>query len=328
MAATRDNPPRKPRPEQRPATSAPHKGTLTAWLAQHQVVAVDSLLRLAAEWVSTLLTCTVIGIALALPLTLLVLLQNVQGYSAGVQHAGSISLYMQEREQPALLRLVKELQGDPAIAKVTLITPEEALAEFERESGLAQALGGLDGNPLPPVIEVEPSVTDKVALDALFKSLQGHPGVEEVEFDQLWVNRLDALLSLAQRLALLLSLLLGSGVILVIGNTVRLAIENRRAEVVVVKLVGGTDAYVARPFLYTGLWYGVGGAVIGCVLLQLGLLAVAGPLSQFFTSYDGSFAFARPGLAGSAVVVAVAALLGWLGAWLSVLRHLRSIEPR
>ncbi|MEY3660696.1 MAG: permease-like cell division protein FtsX [Pseudohongiellaceae bacterium] len=328
MAATRENPARKPRQEARPATSAPHQGTFFAWLAQHQVVAVDSLLRLAADWVSTLLTCAVIGIALALPLTLVLLLQNVQRYSGSVEHSGSLSLYMDERAQPALLSLVKQLQNDPAIASATLITPEEALAEFERESGLAEALGGLDANPLPPVIEVVPAIEDKAALAELLASLQTRPGVAEVEFDQLWVERLDALLRFAERLALLLTLLLGSGVVLVIGNTVRLAIENRRAEIVVVKLVGGTDAYVARPFLYTGLWYGIGGAVIGCVLLQLGLLTLAGPLAQFIASYDGDFRFADLGFGGAFLVVAAAAGLGWLGAFVSVVQHLRSVEPR
>jgi cell division transport system permease protein len=328
MAATRDDKKPKPRPEPRPATSIPSQGSLFALFNQHQVVAADSLLRLLADWLSTLLTCSVIAIALALPLTLLVLLQNMGSVGSGVERTGSISLYMAEHELPALHNLVANLKKRDDIENVTLITPAQALAEFERESGFGEALGGLDSNPLPPVIEVVPAVTEQAALNDLLNFLKSQNGVTEAQLDQAWVARLHALLSFAERLALLLTVLLASGVILVIGNTVRLAIENRRAEIVVVKLVGGTDSYVARPFLYTGLWYGVGGALLGCTLLQLGLWALAGPLAQFFTSYDDSFHFNRPGLTGCFLVVVVAALLGWLGALLSVLRHLRAIEPR
>jgi len=127
---------------------------------------------------------------------------------------------------------------------------------------------------------------------------------------------------------LLLAVMLGLGVVLAIGNTVRLAIENRRAEIVVVKLVGGTDAYVARPFLYTGLWYGVGGGLIAVLLTSLALLLLQGPVAQLSGSYGSTFVLIGLGLSKGFLVIAGAALLGWSGAWISVLRHLRAIEPR
>jgi cell division transport system permease protein len=233
-ASPRDNREKRPRPEPRPATSVPSQGSLFALISQHQQVAVDSLHRLAHDWLSSLLTCVVIAIALALPLTLLVLLQNMGSVGTGVQESGSIALYMKQREQPALRNLVATLQRRDDVEKATLITPEQALVEFERESGLAEALRGLDRNPLPPVIEVVPSVTEAAQLAQLVAFLREQPEVEQAQMDSEWVQRLQSLLTLAQRLAVLLAALLSAGVVLVIGNTVRLAIENRRTEIVVV----------------------------------------------------------------------------------------------
>lgn len=325
MATKRDH---RPRPEARPATAPPQRGGSVVWLAQHQSAAVDSLHRLILEPLSSLMTCAVIGIAIALPLVLLLLLQNFQSLGADVDTSGSISLFMKEKSPAALHDLVAVLQRRDDIDSVTLVTPDQALQEFQEKSGFAEALAGLDENPLPAVIEVAPAVDDTAGVTALFDYLQTVPGLDVAQMDMQWLQRLNAAIAVATRLATLLALLLGAGVILVIGNTVRLAIENRRAEIVVVKLVGGTDAYVSRPFLYTGLWYGIGGGAIAVLLTIIGLWTLGGPVAQLLASYDTEFSLAGPGLRGTFVVLAVAGLLGWLGALLSVMRHLRSIEPR
>ncbi|HWK54161.1 MAG TPA: FtsX-like permease family protein, partial [Hyphomicrobiales bacterium] len=149
-----------------------------------------------------------------------------------------------------------------------------------------------------------------------------------VEFDLAWVQRLQAVVALAQQLAVLLGGMLALGVLLVIGNTIRLAIENRRTEIVVVKLVGGTDAYVARPFLYAGLWYGAAGGLVAVVLASSSTWALSGPYDRLLGSYGSATQLQGLGLTGSFMVLAGAAALGWLGAQISVLRHLRAIEPR
>ena len=325
MAAKRDT---RQRQEPRPATAPLQQGGSVAWLEQHQKAAVDSLHRLFMEPLSSVMTCGVIGIAIALPLVLLLLLKNFQSLGADVDTSGSISLFMTEKNQATLHDVAALLQRREDVESVTLITPDQALQEFEAKSGFAEALEGLDENPLPPVIEVVPAVKDTAGVTALFEYLQTLPGLDVAQMDLQWVQRLNAAIDVATRLAVLLAVLLSAGVILVLGNTVRLAIENRRAEIVVVKLVGGTDAYVSRPFLYTGLWYGIGGGLVAVVLTMLGLWALSGPLAQLLASYDTEFSLAGPGLRGTFGVLAAAGLLGWLGALLSVMRHLKSIEPR
>src|SRR5690606_8905228 len=218
------------------------------------------------------------GIALALPLTLFLLLQNLQGLGQNFGEAGAFSLYLQQdMEETQQRQLLAELQQRDDLVAVELVTPAQALEEFESVSGFEQVLEGLQGNPLPPVLVVTPAALDTPGLEALQQELGQLPGVDLVEFDLAWMQRLQAVVALAQRLALLLGGMLALGVLLVIGNTIRLAIESRRTEIVVVKLVGGTDAYVARPFLYAGLWYGAAGGLVAVVLAGSGIWALSGP---------------------------------------------------
>jgi len=269
----------------------------------------------------------VIGIALALPLSVLLLLQNLQQVGAGIDATGGISLFMDRTlTQDQLDTVGATLMARSDIATVELITADEALVEFQTSSGFGDVLEGLDENPLPAVFLVNPAPGSDVAK--LQGELSTLAGVELAQFDLAWVQRLNAIVALATRLAVLLALMLGLGVVLVIGNTVRLAIENRRAEIVVVKLVGGTDAYVSRPFLYTGLWYGVGGGVLAVLLVACALFFLQGTVSALMQTYNGEFRLQGLGISNSFVVLAGAGLLGWLGAWISVLRHLRAIEPR
>jgi cell division transport system permease protein len=291
---------------------------------QHQGTAVDSLLRLLGEPLGSLLTCLVIGIALALPLCVFLLLLNLQQLGAGLQGDSSISVYLQQDlAAEAISGLQDQLDARDDIDAVRLITPDEALAEFEAESGFGDVLAGLDANPLPPVLLVTPEATTSGELARLRDFLASQPGVEEAALDLEWLQRLNAVVSFALRLTYLLALLLGLGVLLVIGNTIRLAIENRRAEIVVVKLVGGTDAWVARPFLYTGFWYGMGGGIVALALVGFSLMVLSGPVSRLISAYDSNFDVIGLGLTQAFLVLILAAALGWLGAALSVLRHLR-----
>ncbi len=311
------------------ASSAPGRGGFGAAYEQHQAIAVDSLLRLLLDPVASFLTWAVIGIALALPLSLLLLLQNLQQIGSGLDASGSLSLFMESNLTAEQLdEFGATLAARSDIATVQLITADEALQEFQASSGFGEVLNGLEENPLPAVFLVSPAQQDAAAVTQLQAALAGLPGVDVAQLDLEWVQRLSAMVRLATRMALLLAVMLGVGVVLVIGNTVRLAIENRRAEIVVVKLVGGTDAYVSRPFLYTGLWYGVGGGLLAVALIALALWLMQGPVSALMQTYEGEFRLIGLGLSNSFLVLAGAGLLGWLGAWVSVLRHLRAIEPR
>jgi cell division transport system permease protein len=296
--------------------------------AQHQETAVDSLLRLLLDPLASLLTWTVIAIALALPLTLILLLQNLRQVG-GLDQVSNISLFMRPEVSAQLLGdITGDISAHPNVAEVRLITPEQALQEFEQNSGFGEALQGLDANPLPAVILVTPAVSSQADVQALHDELAANADVEYAQLDLAWLQRLNAIIELASSMATFLALMLGAGVILVIGNTVRLAIENRRAEIVVTKLVGGTDAYVSRPFLYTGLWYGVGGGLLAVLLISLVMFGLTGPVSGLAGVYGSNFNLIGLGISNSFLVLAVAGFLGWLGAWISVLRHLRDIEPR
>ncbi len=321
-------PEQRARSENRAATLQAPKTSVLAALAQHQSAAVDSLHRLLQEPLGTSMACLVIGIALALPLALLLLLQNLQSLGNGIDQHSNIAVFMQERDPSVLLRVQKMLSTRKDVKKVSFTTPDQALQEFQTKSGFGEALATLDKNPLPPVFDVQPATDKAEEVAALVSYLQGLPGVDAVQADIQWLQRLNAIVAVARQMALLLASLLGVGVILVIGNTVRLSIANRSAEIVVVKLVGGTDSYVARPFLYTGLWYGVGGGITAVVLVSVCLWGMSGPVSRLLASYDSGYQLSGLGLNGSFAVLVMAGALGWLGAWVSVLRHLRAIEPR
>jgi cell division transport system permease protein len=304
-------------------------GSLSALLRNHQRVAVDSLDRLFATAAASALTWAMIAIAIALPLFLFIVLQNLQQFGSNLDETTQISIYMElDSSDAELLAAQNALNSHPTILSTEVINQAQALEEFQSLSGFGDALSGLTENPLPAVIVVTPNTEILEQVRALVSELSNIDKVDSVQYDLDWLQRLYGILNLAQRLTMMLGVLLAFGVALVVGNTVRLAIENRRDEIVVVKLVGGTDSFVARPFLYTGLWYGVGGGILASVLVLLAQFFMQGPVSALADLYNGEFVLIRLSLIDIFNVLLLGGFLGWFGAWLSVLRHLRAIEPR
>ena len=305
------------------------RGGIRYWFQQHQETAVDSLSRLIGEPGSSLLTWSVIGIALALPLCLMLFLQNLQKLDASLDEAGNISLFMVMGISDERLSEVRDtIAAMGEVANATAVSADQALVEFQSGSGFGNALEGLDENPLPAVVIVTPDMANADSLQALAFELENLPDVDSAQVDLEWVQRLYGIIDVARRLTLGLALLLCLGVVLAVGNTIRLAIENRRDEIVVVKLVGGTNAFVARPFLYTGVWFGVGGGLIAALLALLAFLLLSGPLGRLLALYDSDFSLSGLSISGLLALVMVSGALGLAGAWLSVMRHLRKIEPR
>ncbi len=299
-----------------------------AYLSHHIYSASSSLQRLLASPLQSLLTWLVVAIAIALPAFFFVALGNVEDLGQRWQGKPQLSVYLQSRARTeAITALQKRVESRPDVQTVTFISAQQALQEFETSSGLGSALQTLDENPLPPVFIVQPANYAPEALQALRLALAKEAIVSSVQLDMDWVLRLNQMLQIAERLVLALGLLLGFGVLLVIGNTIRLAIENRRAEIVVVKLVGGTDGFVRRPFLYTGLWYGLGGGLLALLLLLLALFWLSGPVAGMATLYGSAYSLQGLGFGGTLVLLFGAGLLGLLGAWLAVGRHLNAIEP-
>jgi len=303
---------------------------LSAWRAHHASSFTGSLGRLLSAPVQTTLTWLVIAIALVLPTALYVGLQNVQQLGQGWQDSAQMSAFIERGARVnAIDSLIERLGQDAKIDRIDYVSPEQALAEFSALSGLGDVVNNLDDNPLPALLIIQPANAIKTpeALDSLAAALQAEPLIEKVQLDLGWLRRLHELLKLGERIVIALALVLLLGVLLIIGNTLKLAIENRREEIVVVKMVGGTDGFVRRPFLYSGLWYGFGGGLIAIIILQLLGIWLANPLENLSSLYQGDYALSGYGGLLALSLVGLSTFLGWLSAWLAVRKHLNAIQP-
>ncbi|MBT1120456.1 permease-like cell division protein FtsX [Stutzerimonas nitrititolerans] len=300
-----------------------------AWLESHRASLVDSVGRLVKQPIGSFFTCLVMAVALSLPMGLALLLDNVERLGGSWQRAAQISLYLQlETDAAAGQALREQILEMPDVADAEWISREQALEEFQQLSGLGEALRELPDNPLPGVVVVTPNEVDKAKLEALRQRLAELPGVEQAQLDLLWVERLAAILKLGDRFVFGLTLLLIATLLLVIGNTIRLHIENRRTEIEVVKLVGGTDGYVRRPFLYMGALYGLGAGLIAWLLLAYGLGWLNEAVIDLAGLYGSDFGLAGVPTEDGFSLVLGALLLGYIGAWLAVARHLSELAPR
>jgi cell division transport system permease protein len=298
-------------------------------MRHHRLSAADSLYRVLDKPLSSVLTWLVIGIALALPVGLNVALDNVDHLSSAWDSPAQISLFLREDLEADRARQFQQaLAAREDIAGARYVSREEALAEFSELSGFADVLASLDENPLPDLVLVTPAGQGGEAASALREELQATPEVAQAVLDMEWLQRLNSLMELSRRLVLAVGGLLVLGVVLILGNTIRLAIESRREEIVIVKLVGGSNAFVRRPFLYTGLWYGVGGGVFAATLVALSLWFLSAPVDQLAALYQSGFQLSGLGIMGALNLVILGGLLGLTGAWLAVARHLVEIEPR
>ena len=312
------------------ARASRRQGSFNSYLANHRKIAKESFRRLIKHPLSSLMTWAVIGIALSLPAGLSVLLTNVQQLSSGWDGSAQITLFLKMNvSDDDAAKLALSLSIRPNIAQADFISRSSALDEFKSLSGFGEVLNYLDENPLPHVIVVKPEKTlaTVAQTDALQKELSTIRLVEKAQLDLQWVQRLHSMTELIERGVWALALLLALAVLLVIGNTIRLAIENRRDEIVVIKLVGATDGFVRRPFLYTGLWYGLGGGLIAFCLVQIALIWINGPISELASLYYSSFSLSGLNVESTLFLLGVSMLLGWSGAWLAVRRHLGDIEP-
>ncbi|MCK5771264.1 permease-like cell division protein FtsX [Algiphilus sp.] len=299
------------------------------WAAAHGRACFDSLGRLWRQPLASLLSIAVLGLTLALPTALQVLLHNLDGLGAGWQQGVRISVLLaDDAGDERLGTLAGRIGARGDVARVEALTADEALAEFERESGLADAVALLPDNPLPATLTVTPA--DGLAADkvqALRDALAGLDGVDEVLLDTQWLQRLSALLALLERAVLIFAGALGAAVLVIVGNTIGLEVASRREEIEVMKLVGAPDAFIRRPFLYSGLWYGLIGGLVALVLVGIALLALDGAVARLAGAYGSAFTLTGPDTATTLSVIAGGCVLGWIGALIAVGRRLRAIEP-
>lgn len=300
-----------------------------AYLAHHRQTFFDGLRQLGRQPLATFMTVAVIGIALALPAGALVLVGNARGLSASWQGTARISLFLKNGlNDSAVQQLADSVRAHDGVAAVQVISAEQALADFQRRSGLNDTLSLLASNPLPAVLVVQPTAayTAPAAAQQLARAFGALPQVDQVRMDVQWLKRLQAILALLHRGVLIVAVLLAIAVVLIVGNTIRLEIENRRSEIEVSKLLGATDRFVRRPFLYHGAWYGLAGGVLAWILVLIGLTLMGGPVGQLVDLYGSHFSLSGLGASGVLGLLAGGIVLGWLGSWLAVARHLRAIE--
>jgi cell division transport system permease protein len=303
---------------------------MKVFFTRHLQTLVGTLGRLSQQRVQTLMTVLVIGIALALPATLQVLVMNARIASGDVNRAVDLSVYLKPGASTAQAeQIAARLRSRSDVSQVQLVKADEALAQFRAQSGFSAALDALTDNPLPHALVVRPAkdFASAAQMDTLATEIKQFPDVDIVQLDTAWVERFNAILDTVRRGVWVVGVLLAIGVAIIVGNTIRADIQTRRAEIEITKLVGGSDAFVRRPFLYSGFWYGFGGSLLALVITLAIVALLAAPVRRLAALYGSDFRLAGLGFENSLWLLGAGVALGWLGSLLAASYHLRNVEP-
>ena len=301
---------------------------LRSRLSQHNQAFHHSLSQLWQHSIATWITLAAIAIALSLPAGLYILLGNLKTLTDDKREVPTISVYINQnitaQQAQDRAELLSELND---IENVKLIKREDGLKHMQQVAGVQDIIDTVGGNPLPHVLVVTPRMSlfgdPGVDLDALAQRLKNYPEVDSVQMDIEWVQRLRAIMQIAERVVLVVAVLLGLTVLLVVGNTIRLNIENRKEEIEVMQLVGATTSYIRRPFLYSGFWYGFFGGILSLVIVHVSLLFLIPPVDKLATLYGSQYNITGLGLWVTLIILCSSSLLGLAGAWIAVSQHLR-----
>jgi cell division transport system permease protein len=305
-------------------------GPVTIWLGRHGRTAKGSLGRLVHQPFASLMIILVIAVTLAIPTALNLAIKNFTAISAGWDDALDFSVFLDTgvsaSEAEALASLIAQ-RAD--VDDVRLITAAEALEEFKEQSGFGSALDHLPDNPLPHTLVVRPSPANTPqSMTLLREELDSLPETELVQVDTEWVQRFHAILEIVQQAIMIGAALLGAAIIVIIGNTIRLEIQNRRDEIEVTKLLGASNAFVRRPFLWSGFWFGLFGSLFALGLVQYGLYLLQPTVARLAGLYQSGVTMLTLDLRDGLLIVAIGVFLGLAGSWLAAARHMRSIEPK
>ena len=305
-------------------------GPVSTWLTRHISNAIGSLGRLFRQPFSSLMIVLVIAVTLAIPAALSLVVKNAQYVSDGWDNALDFSVYLNqglsESEAAGLARLIQQ-RAD--VESVQLITAGQALTEFKQQSGFGQALDHLSENPLPHTLVVRPGASNtSQSMILLQEELGNLPEADVVQVDTEWVQRFHAILDIVRQAIVIGASLLGVAIIVIIGNTIRLDIQNRREEIEVTKLIGASNAFVRRPFLWSGFWYGLFGGLLALGLVQYGLFLLEQPAARLAGLYQSGITVVALALTESLFIIGIGILLGLVGSWFAAARHMRRIEPR
>jgi len=305
-------------------------GPLSNWIGQHFSMAGQSLGRLLRQPFASLMIVLVIAVTLALPAALNLIVKNAAAVSGSWDNALDFSVFLSRDVSLAEAQNLAQLIGQRAdVADVSLIAAEQALAEFKEQSGFGDAMDQLSQNPLPHTLVVRPSgANTSESMVLLREELANLPETDLVQVDTEWVQRFHAILDIVREAILIGSVLLGTAIIVIIGNTIRLDIQNRREEIEVTKLIGASNAFVRRPFLWTGFWYGLLGGLLAIALVQYGVFLLQPPVARLAGLYQSGVDVLTFEVREIGIIVGVGVILGLVGSWFAVARHMRRIEPR
>ena len=300
--------------------------TLAAWMSGHAQSALSSLGRLIRRPAGTVVTVLAIAVALSLPFALYAILDNAHRAVGGLDRSARLTAFLRhDLGEPETASLAATMRQWDEVGHVRMITRAEALSEYQQITGFNDVRAIFDGhNPLPDLIVVTArgDRSGRADLIALRDRVSARAEVDAVELDLVWVDRLTAILETLRRIVLVLFAMLGLGILLIVGNTIRLNVESRREEIGIIRLFGATDAFIRRPFLYTGLWYGLIAGGVACALVAAATGLAAGPVERLVTLYSSDFELIGLHPWSAAVAIATGGLLGLAGAWIAVARVL------
>jgi cell division transport system permease protein len=307
-------------------------------LVRHLQVFFDTLGRMVRTPVSSLLTIIILGVAVSMPLMLYKITVSMEAVGNQLQGSNQITLFLarpntgasvdaEARIDQQAIDLGSRVLQIPAVEDVEVIARDQALADFRVSSGFGEVLDALDGNPLPPMLIVspDPNLEDQ-ALIELVKRLNEMAGVEALVYDQQWRQRLSAIISLFLYASIILGTLMGIGVVLVVANTVRIGIISRSDEIEVIDQIGGTAAFIRRPFLYFGAIQGFAGALAALVISNACLYVLGDPVNRLARLYHSQFRIEGVDFRLSALVVAIAVFLGWFAARVTMAGYIRKLR--
>jgi len=305
-------------------------GPFGIWFARHVGTSIAAFGRIVRHPFSTFMIVLVIGVTLALPAAVNLVVKNARAISGSWDNALDFAVFLKqdlnESEAAGLARLIEQ-RAD--VDSVQFISATEALADFKAQSGFGAALDQLPDNPLPHTLVVRPSAGNTSASMVLLQEeLANLPETEHVQVDTEWVQRFHAILDIVRQAIAIGAALLGVAIVVIIGNTIRLDIENRREEIEVTKLIGASNAFVRRPFLWTGFWYGLLGGLMALALVYYGLFLLEAPVARLAGLYQTNIAIASMTLDEALAIIGIAVVLGLFSAWFTAARHMRRIEPR
>ena len=308
----------------------PISGRIVMFFIRHLQQAMASIGELWRNPLSSIMTIAVLGVSLSLPATLQVLVKNAEVVTRSWDNAAQISLFVKMgRNEQSIQSLLTRIRTYPEVGEVHYISRNDALEEFQQLSGFGDALAYLDENPLPAVITVTPTTktSNPSRSKNLLLKLEQEPEVSFGRLDIEWLERLQALVGVFQHGVFAIAVLLVLAVMLVIGNTIRLAIMNRRSEIKVMKLIGATESFIQRPFLYMGMWYGIVAGIFAGIIVNVIVWYLDSALLQLLELYEAKGSLQSLSFNELIFLVGFASLLGWLGSYLSVKQHLKAIEP-